>query len=85
MEKNPNSLPTQEQISVENFAKCASYLRKELDSNQLLNDCPEAKEVIFQKYLSIAKSLCQAFRVMNPEILRMFGEIINGTAYELKK
>lgn len=83
MEKNENGLPTPQQVAVEKFAKCCAYLRKTLDSFTLLNDAPEAKELIFQKYQSIAKSLCQSFTVMDPEIMKTFCEIINGTSYEL--
>lgn len=81
------ALQTQENISVEKFAKCASYLRKFTDAhvshlNEMFPDDvslnKETGEVFFQKYLAIAKMLCQSSHYYTSDIILEFISIING-------
>ena len=76
--QNYAPLKNQEQAAVENFAKCLTHLRKILDENTLINEYPEAKEALFQKYTSLAKFICQNYLThLSEEIVKAFCKVIN--------
>lgn len=76
MQKNQSpSLQTQENVAVEKFAKCCSFVRKSLDDSSYSE---ELKELVFQKYSAIAKMLCQSGTKYNDEYIKEFVRIING-------
>lgn len=76
-------IQTPEQRATERFAKCMAFLRKTIDANSLLNEYPEAKECIFQRYLGFAQMLCKNFEHLSEELLVGFVRIINGDKYDV--
>lgn len=85
--KSSSALQTQENIAVEKFAKCASYLRRKIDEStaQLIAALPDSAgflkeqgEVLFQKYIAIAKMLCQSGTYYQSSFIEQFITIING-------